>query len=622
MEVVRLFTWLDRTAAQIWLGFVKFPAWYIVSAAGTLAFLLTALLFMTYVSSHDPTLGELANRSQPAAHATREKLEEAGDWAAQDKWRVAHMFVPHRPSKHLPSGRLKTPVVDDPVYASTAQPSMRGRQMPYGSITLPETEVQLDLMAPRIAEQPKRLVYGQLVREAGSDFRRVRPVANYRTRDSRLLVQAEWAVGSDCDSEIVRHPKRRIIPVPDPQWDELPVPEDDRHPDLSFTMLMLREFLPATDQFPARSRLVSVSAKSEFPASLASTRANPFGDESHWHRTAIGRSVPERRDESYADRVGIDEDLPPIEELEPKLNSIPSFAEIALRLELHTPDSTSVGRVNKSSLVLRNEGLREIPLIMVRESLAGLETVTDAIPAARVAQFENSLDRQVHRLEPGKKERLELVWRPDSEGKRTHSALVSVKASVAATTEIVPAVGEQPMPSVAPEPLEQDPPLEPLPFREPDPIPEPHPGLSMDVQNQPRAMVDEMVEIAITVRNTGDVPLHNVQVVVELPEHLKHRRGAEVEYAIAELPVRGSERAVLRVVAHSSGQAVCKLHVTAAEPAEAKSRAVVEVQTRPARHQPKIAKTAPAAKQPTPAPTPPRNCCCQPVASFGPWFEP
>lgn len=663
MELVRTITWIDKTFARIWLGFVRSPAWYVVTVMGTLAFVLTGLLFFSFVSSHDPTVRELANRTQQIAPATREHLEEAGDWAAQDKWRLAHMFVDHRPPRRQPVRQIDSRLVDDfPAFAKV--PSRRELQRRSGfnyrfeapertvaaaDVTLPDPEVRLDLGTPRTAEQPKRLVFGPYVRDTSADIRPVRLASNYRSRDSRLLVQAEWAFASDCDHEPVQRPTRRIIPVPEPQWDELPpIPQvtDDRQPDLSFQMSMLREFLPVTGEFPPKSRTATVTAYSEFPPVPGQTRrSNPFEfDASPWSRTRHEQPLPDRAVESYVDRVGVDDEpLSAIDDLELRPGTTPSFADVSLRMEVHAPASAIAGQLNQSSVVLRNEGLRDVPLLIVRESLAGLETVTDAIPPARVDQFENALERRVDRLEPGKDQRLELVWRPDTEGIRTHSAIITVQAAVGATTEIVPPVGQQPMPSVAPEPIPVTP--EPIPVREPDPEPEPvfeqepaapepppkQPGVSFEVQNQPRAVVDDLVEFAIVVRNTGELPLHDVRVVAYLPDQLKHRQGTEVEYNITQLPVRGTERAVLRVIAQSPGQAICRLHVSADEPAEAKSKAVVDVEPKPIRTEPqKITRDVPKPpinlpKQPTaPVPMAPSNCCCQsqPFNFVEPWNLP
>ena len=658
-----------------------------------MAFVLTVLLFFTFISSHDPTLGELANRSKSLGHATRETLEEAGDWAAQDKWRLAHLFVDHRPKRDkLPD--IDTSVLDDfpdvlqvssrresrPRSGFNIQSTAVERQRPVTRLSLPDTEVRLDLGSPPVAEQPRRLVAGQYVHEAGAEFHPVRQ-ASYRSRDSRLLVQAEWSFARDCDAEPVRRPSRRLIPVPDPQWEDLPpIPEqiDDRHPDLSFQMLMLREFLPPTSEHPPRSRNASVAATSEFPESFAQHDRSHLltQDSSRWARTTKDRTEHHRHADAYVDRLQNDpfgtgdENLPVEHELH--LNSAPSFAEVALRLELQAPETTLAGHVNKSMLVLHNDGLVEIPQVTVRESLSGLKTVTDAIPPARVVSSphrrsdkesdlnieepldhtEKSLERTIQHLPAGKQQRLELVWRPDTVGHRTHSAIVTVQAAVGATTEIVLPAANQPMPSVTPEPvpirelpIEPDPEAEPEPaayseppvISEPDPAPEAHPGLSFDVRNLPRATVDDLVEIAIVVRNTGDVPLHGVRVIAHLPEQLKHRRGSEVEFTINELPVRGSERAVLRVVAQLPGRAVCRLQVASDEPAEADSTTSIDVVARPVRLEtPSVAKTEPVRPKPVPVPPPapkrtspaPKmqnsNCCCQahPVAPYEPWFIP
>ena len=670
-EIVRILSWIDKSAARIWLGFSNSPAWYLVTVMGTAAFVLTTLLFSNFVSSHDPTVVELARRSQKLVPTTREHLEEAGDWTAQDKWRLAHLFVDHRPPKRNSVRQINSRLVDDfPAFAKV--PSRRDlkrrsgfnsryqseeRSLPTANLQLPDPEVRLDLGRPPAAEEPKRLVYGPYVREPGADFHPVRLAANYRSRDQRLLVQAEWMTSTECDNPPFRGPARRPIPQPDPQWEDLPPfpePIDVRHPDLSFQMLMLREFLPPIGQFPPRSRLESVSALSEFPETLDSSapfRTHPR-HESPWTRSR-GDRTEQPPVESYADRVGTDDDrLPPIDDQDLRLGSASSFTEVALRLQLRAPESTVAGQVNQSSLTILNEGVRDIPLVTVRESLSGLETVTDAIPAARVDQFENALERQVQQLEPGKDQRMELVWRPGKEGKRVHSAIVTVLAAVGATTEIVPPVAEQPMPSVAPEPIparepepEPEPPavpeFRPSPVFEPEPIPEPepkaepipekHPGVSIQIQNLPRATVDDLVEIAIIVRNIGDVPLHKVRIVAQVPEHLKHLQGAEVEYKIDELPVRGTERTVLRAVAQSPGKATCAFRVAAEEPAEAKSKAIVTIEAKPVQREPIATRTVPpkpitVPKQPSPARPAIAEpaCCCQsqPVELYEPWLIP
>jgi hypothetical protein len=301
--------------------------------------------------------------------------------------------------------------------------------------------------------------------------------------------------------------------------------------------------------------------------------------------------------------------------------------------------------------------------------MSTLKTVTDAIPPARVVHDRHpeealdliepgawpksprqdtdskSLERSIEHLDPGKNRKLELTWRPDATGHRTHTAQVIVSAAVGSLTEVVPPVQDQSMPSVAPEPIpERERPIEVQPAIEPEPArivePEKHPGLSFDVQHQPRAIVEDLVEMNIVVRNTGDVPLHDVRVVAQLPDQLKHRRGQEVEYVINRIPVSGSERAILRVVAETSGRAVCHVHVASQEAVESNSKAIIDVEAKPARPEPpKITKIEPAPKprpNPTPAPThapapkrptpPPAssNCCCQmqPAMDLSPWSLP
>ena len=72
MEIARLIRWVDQTAARFWIGLSRSPAWYLVTATGVLAFLLTGLLFFNYVATHDPTLKEIATRRGKVIPTTRE----------------------------------------------------------------------------------------------------------------------------------------------------------------------------------------------------------------------------------------------------------------------------------------------------------------------------------------------------------------------------------------------------------------------------------------------------------------------------------------------------------------------------------------------------------------------
>src|SRR5688572_10372296 len=97
LEVARLVSWCDKAAARLLTGLRQSPAWSLVIVTGVTVVFMTGLLFFSFFASHDPTLGELAAEGSSYARASRASLEAAGDWSAQDRWRVAHMFVDHRP---------------------------------------------------------------------------------------------------------------------------------------------------------------------------------------------------------------------------------------------------------------------------------------------------------------------------------------------------------------------------------------------------------------------------------------------------------------------------------------------------------------------------------------------
>jgi hypothetical protein len=611
MEVGRTIVWFDHSVARIWIGFSHSPAWYVVSAAGTVAFMLTVLLFFTFISSHDPTLGTLAVKANAYAHSPRRNLEVEGHWAAQDKWRIAHMFVDHRPPPKLPIRTLDSRLIPDEFDESAPPRRTFVSSLPR---EIREPEVRLDLGVPRQAEEPTRLVYGQLIRETAWDVSPEQRGPRFRRREPRLLVQAEWS-GSDCEMEPPRHPlTRRVIPVPEPEWTEIPPVRDERHPDLGFQMVLLREFLPAVSEFPPQSQTTTVTAYSEFPESLIQHQRSHLlaGHSKSWFRSTTA-TEHRPRPEAYISRAG---DLteepanPSDDETDSMASNLPSFAEVALRLELYAPETVVAGREQTSSLLIHNEGLRPIPLVRLDESLSDLETVTDAVPPGRI--HGDAVRREAHRLQPAGDRRMELTWWPNEEGLRTHRAHVMVQMEVGTTTEVIAPVAEQPMPSIDPEPV-----------RVP---PKRLPSLAMDVQYNDRVVVDDLVEIEILLRNTGNLDLHDVRILAELPEQLKHRQGREVEFVVGDLAVQGSRRAVLRLIAQSPGYAVGRLAASAVEPTESKSKLLIDVIARPEPTEPLGVAASPQPKAP-PAPvvtrTPPVNplprvtpCCCQKPAAF------
>ncbi len=647
LEIAHVLRWLDRTAARVWMGLHHSPGWYFVTLAGSLTLMLTVLLFFPYIASHDPTLTELAIDGKSAARVTRAKLEGAGDWSAQDRWRVAHLFVDHRPPRRRPVARLDSRLIEEPtlpVSRSTRGPAT-GRSIGANHSRRHETdavlvshankldpEVRLELKTPSRAAQTPRLVSDKLVRDPGAEFDPIHTSSHYRPRDKRLLVQAEWSFDSDCRNgyEPPRQPlTRRVIPVPEPEWDEpraVPAPRMERHPDLSFEMELLREYLPNVGEFPPKSRSTSVAAHSEFPHSPERVRHTPHlaGHGDRWIRSASHaehRPLPE----AYISRVHLHADGPETvgfsaadDEEDPNLAS---FAEVALRLELYAPRTAMAGQLQESSLRIHNEGPTPVSLVRVRESLAELQTVTDANPAARINH--DALERDLHGLPPGRERRLGVTWLPDAEGSRLHRAAVTMHAAVGGTTRVVahdPTAVVEPMNHVEPEPI-------------PEPAPERHPAITCDVKHVDRAAVDDIVELEIVVKNTGDTALSDVRILVEVPAELKHRQGAEVEYEVGNLARRGSHKAVLRLLAQAPGQAVNQIHVVTHESAESKARApitiVAKTALRPAPRPPETPRSRPTpASKPTAKPLPiptSGGCCCpgQPVAFlWEPWFIP
>lgn len=606
MEIAHILRWLDHTAARVWRGLHLSPGWYVVTLSGSLTLMLTVLLFFPYVASHDPTLSELAIDGRSAARATRASLEAAGDWSAQDRWRIAHLFVDHRPPRRRPAARLDSRLIED-----TAAPNSP-------SMSKPDPEVRLELSMPGRAAQTPRLVYNMTGTESRAEFVPVRTSSRYQPRDSRLLVQAEWSLDPACNSEdeSPRRPlARRAIPVPEPQWDEplsAPVPRIDRQPDLSFQMELLREYLPSVGEFPPKSRSIHVAAHSEFPPAADRIHRSPHlaGDRDHWIKST-SHTEHRPRPDAYISRAHLDTDGPEtvgFSESEAEVPNLTSFAEVALRLELYVPETAMAGRQHESSLLIHNVGSAPVSLVQVRESLGELQTVIDADPDGRIN--EDTLERDVFNLRPGRDRRLGVTWLPDEEGSRVHRTAVTMHAAVGVSTNIV-----------APEPAAV---VEPMTHTEPTPISEPaparHPAVTCDVKHVDRVTVDEIIELEIVVKNTGDTALSDVRILVEVPAELKHRQGAEVEYEVGHLARRGSHTAVLRLLAAAPGQAVNRIHVVTHESAESKTRAPITViaksasrPTPPAPEPPRPVRT-PATK-PVPIPTS-GSCCCpgHPVA--------
>jgi hypothetical protein len=121
------------------------------------------------------------------------------------------------------------------------------------------------------------------------------------------------------------------------------------------------------------------------------------------------------------------------------------------------------------------------------------------------------------------------------------------------------------------------------PVREPTPPPRPTPrpvtpsGLVCTVRNQPQVSIRAIAELSIDVRNTGNLPLHDVKVWVNLPGTLAHRNGSRLEYRVGELPGGQTHRAILRLVGAQPGSAATRVLAFAREDVQSETVARLEV---------------------------------------------
>ncbi len=473
-------------------------------------------------------------------------------------------------------------------------------------------DVRLEMHRPKKAEQDQRFAGGTIIDSAARIGEQ--PRARIRSRDPRLLVQATWEYGSECNQrEYPGLPVRRIRPVP--------VPPDEPHtrmvpirkfsPDLSFELELIRHS-SVSGHFPPGSRIISQSDRSVFPDDDARFQSGlvSFSD-SGWQRSHTGRHHPGDDLISYMGVGAFDPlsaELPTSDEIDPTL---PAMAEVELRLELVTPHSVSAGQPHQSKLFISNAGRDSIPRVEVKDQISRLQTVVAANPDALIETVidaatgleERLLHREIQQLVPGQGQEFVLQWIPNDGRHQFHRTRVVAHAAVATTTEVSqPAETEQPTPTAPPEIL-----------------PEKHPALACDIQYLDKVYVGDEVDLEITVRNTGDTKLHNVQVRIDVPNQLSHRDGKNVVFEAGTLDVSGRNQTILKMSAKQAGDAVNVLQVAAVEQVVARGQArivVVERGKEPAalpetiRSQPAVG-PAPATKV-SPVPTQPaKNCCCQ-----------
>jgi len=610
MEFVRLLHGIDHNVARLVYSLWASPVWFFTTCCGFIGIGLTIALF---ISMLEPTSNHNASIAHVKAKARlgRGELEKNHDWSAQDRWRVAHFFVPHRPTRSAQNIQLDSRMA--PVAATTSPSPFRPKHE-QKSVLASDIDVRMELGRPRKAEQDRRVIAISNYNSGHLD-QVENPTRRVRVRDPRLLVQAAWDFGADCYQNVYAYtptpsPIRRTLPRREPE----PVPaipvEPVRHetPHVSVAMELIRHPMELSE-YPPGSQMFRVSDFSRFPEDDPRFQNSlvAYGD-SGWVPADSPRSIPHE----VFPYVGIGHFDPAIDlfpESDEFDGNLPSLAEIDLRLELITPQSASLGRPHESRLLVRNEGGDTISRIHIQDSLAQLKTVISADPDASVEQRTNvetgdeqdSLHRDIKDLLLGETREFSLRWIPEHGHRMFHRTRVIAHAAVTATTEVLP---DQSMPSIPPE----IPPIK-------------HPSLACDVKYLDKVAVGDDVEMAITIRNTGDINLHQVQLRIEVPSNLSHQDGNSILFDAGNLQVDGRKQTILRLSAQRVGEAVNVLQVVAAERIEAHGQARIQIVEQQKDVPPPIPETIPGKPSaPRPATQPKLQCCCQstPTASFQP----
>lgn len=614
MEFIRIARWLDQSAARAVELFRASPAWFFVSTVGLVSIGLTFVLFVSMVSPQSRKL--LAEQEQPKSPKVsgREHLEKLNDWSVQDKWRIAHLFVPNQPVHHPKNIRI-----DSRLAATTAADDKPTRFSPRSRIanrgaSARDIDVRLDLARPKIATQGYRTVDG-LTTDSETTSKLKRVSHQILLRKPRALVQATWEFGSQCLPSYSGLPVRRPKPVPEPVIPAEPtIPLEPRRsgaPDISFDMELIRHTRVA-GLFPPGSHLVSLSKRSEYPpGSLQFEIGLSSYNDSDWFRF---NTSPQKRPPELIPYSGIGLVDPRHQEMnfsDDDTASLPASAEVELRVEWVTPDTVSAGHIQKSQLHISNEGHHPVPRIEIEDVIPRSETVISATPDGQVVASEDAhkAEKQLHReirgLSPGEGHSFDLRWITKAERRYIQRTRIVTHAAVAALTEVSrseePATPEPP----APEPQVSTP-VEPEPQPEvPTPVEKPpkrHPAFACDFRYLDRAYVGDQIDLEIAVRNTGDVDLHDVKVRLELPAQFSHQNGKELTFDAGMIPVSGRNQTVMKVSAVSTGQAVHVVKVATTEKVHARGEAHIEVVER-AKSVPAVPPTIPA-KPATTAPTP------------------
>lgn len=629
-EILHFLDWIDRTGGAIARGMRESPAWYFMTTIGCLAVFLT---FMMFLSVADQTSGRTSKNTAPvraAANLSRQDMEALNEWAAQDHWRVAHFFVANQPRQRPKDIQLDSRLSAPPEPA--AQPDMFGRSTKvsstHGSNPKDVVDVRMDLSRPRIAQQGNRIAAGTvldpgfLIADQNMTGRDHDLEGQTRAQAPQLLVQAAWEFGPDCNvREYVPTPPRRTKPVrvplpePEPEPEPITVPARQTAPDLAFEMVMTRHF-SVEGAVPPGARMVETSDRSRFeieePASrsLASSEFNS----APWRES---RPSSRRQGSSLRPYEGIDlfdprvHQHPHADEYDENLRAV---ADVALRVELETPELAASGAPQRSRLHVTNEGQDQVSRLEVREFPDQLKTVVGASPDATAETMVDPvtgsrrqvLHRELPPLLPGEERDLTLDWVPEGPLSQTHRAQVIAHTEVSTLTRVTRPPAEQPMPSVPPEQVEY------------------FPALECDVAHLDRIYMGEEIDLEIVVRNTGNTTLHQVKVAIEVPDQLAHRDGRRVIFEAGNLPVNARKQTVVRLAAIQAGEAVNRLHVNARERVDARGQTSLQVIERPKRDRERepVTQTRSTSEPAPPPPAKPRTlplqkveeCCCQRVS--------
>lgn len=627
-ELVRFIHWLDHQAGRLLLGLRSSPAWCFVTLAGTVGVGMTVAFFVSVMDQSSTRHSKPVNH-RALANTGRAELEQNHDWSAQDRWRVAHLFVPHKPAEPMKNIQIDSRLMTQDAEASAATDWANSRRtgvtrsVPEGK----DFEVRLDTSRPRVAQQGKRLT-------SESSFHSVpnqpeRSKSQIHRRDPRLLIQAEWDFGSTCSRDeyvtLPTRPVRRWIPEPIPEPEIPPAACPISVPDLWFEMAVTRHFT-ASGPFPPDSHIVRQSGRSAFPddESRFENALVSFGAQT-WQRSELTENESTEEILPYAGIGGADSMIgmrQTSDEFDPALSST---AEVALQLEWIVPSLQVDGRSRQSMLMVRNEGRNEIPRIEVQDFVPESLTLTGATPGAAIEAIIDPetgseaklLHRELFEFPSGNEQQFSLKWIPEH-GRRTHRRTrVIAEAAVSTTTDVASPEPDQQMPSIPPEAP-----------------PEKHPSLACDIEYPEKTTVGNDLELKIRVRNTGDTALHQVKVRIELPGQLSHPDGNAVVFDAGKLLVRGQAETVLKLSAAQAGNAVNVLQASAAEHVQARGTATIVVVQRSSEPALPTPNREPIPAKPLAVPSPSRHgeplrskpmdrCCCQqtPVWQLEPDFR-